>query len=533
MNLGLRRIYASLCLVVVLISLQLAPTTTANSSLSEVSEVSISWISVQPSLFITYQGNLIALVQVTILINSTDMIHPGLLLIGGSGPPEWTKSSDGWTMTQFAVEHLDNNGGWFPFDQYAGTIYVITNSSLPGLGFNNQLPAREGITPVGSNYYSYTSITESNATTTSVPGYQYNPSQLHTKYLLALSTTISHAPDFWVVVSAIDFGVIFGISALLLSMIWLIRVDYRKLKKSQISDFPGGLLTSLLVSTLVFIPVFWFSTRNFEAPLSYTWVDISLGVLMVAEILVAVTIVILKSASPSRSWLKRPAGAIKAVFWTRMNLWVLSLLALIGLFPFPYRVDPPWLWIAIQTIALSYYGPPYYGSIYYNLPLMILLFLASFLIITPTRRRRLTFGVLSALGAVASLVALPGIPTLYQYYGHALSITFYLPVAFAPYVPLLWVSITAIWIRRLFPELATFSSWLRSSLPRKPSADFVRLRWANLIAIVLSSFMLAALLQNGLIYDQLTIWFVLLVGMVLMYATLTLLVNPRKETETS
>lgn len=466
------------------------------------------------------------LVQVTILVNGSGHEHPGVSLTGGNGPPIWVNGSDGWTMTQFAVEQMNNTGGWFPFDQYYGSIYALTNTTFPGSTLVDQAPTRDGITPIGSNYYSSTSITETNTSSTYVNGRPIaSLFPIHSLYVLTLTTTVSHLPEFWTGVFAIDFGVVAGLSALVVSMTWLLKVDFQKMKRKEVADFPGGLFTSLVVSTLVFIPLFWFSTRSFEAPLSYTWVDISLGGLMVAEILLAITAVGLRSASPSKSSFAASATFVKSLVWTRMSYWVASLLVLIGLFPFPYRYESPWVLVAVENMLAP---PPFYATfgwmqVAYVVPLMLLLFLASFLMLTPIRREGLAWGIaLTALGVVAAVLFAPNVPTFYQYWGRDFLVTDELLGPYSVYVALLWVSILGMWVKGLSPELARAVTRISSRLPARVVANSLQARWGSLVTLALALLVMWYSLLNGIYDNQTTYWIVPLAGIVLVYVVLRL-----------
>lgn len=517
-------IFLLILLSTVVVGTCLAPTSTA-SSISLPSTGSFAWISVQPSTFIPYKGEVITLVQVTILINGSSHEHPGISLTGGNGPPTWVNGSDGWTMTQFAVVLMNNTGGWFPFDQYYGSIYVLTNTTFPGSTLVDQAPTRDGITPIGSNYYSSTSVTETNASSTYVDGHLIaSEFPIHSLYVLTLTTTVSHLPEFWTGVFAIDFGVVAGLSALVVSMAWLLKGDFQKMKRKEVADFPGGLLTSLVVSTLVFIPLFWFSTRSFEAPLSYTWVDVSLGGLMVAEILLAIVAVALRSGSPSKKSFAELGSFAKSVFWTRMGYWVASLLVLVGLFPLPYRLESPWVLVAVEDVfAPAPLYVPFWTQVAYIAPLMLLLFFSSFMMLVPIRRAGVARGiVLVALGAIASFLFAPNVPTFYQYWGRDFLLAYGLTGPYSVYLGLLWLSILGIWMKGLSPEVARVVTGITRRHATRVVANSIRARWRSLVVLALALLVLWYSLLIGVYDNQTTYWVIPSAGIVLVYVVLRL-----------
>jgi hypothetical protein len=120
-----------------------------------------------------------------------------------------------------------------------------------------------------------------------------------------MTVEVRHPVDFEY--SILGFALIptVVLAVLSISIAILIRYEVKRLvsiaKESHLSiagrevfDFPSHFLSLLVISAVLFTPLFWPTVRDLEVPLPLTWIDVVLMVLIVFQLGLAICVIWLR-----------------------------------------------------------------------------------------------------------------------------------------------------------------------------------------------------------------------------------------------
>lgn len=216
-------------------------------------------------------------------------------LAGYTYPGFWEEVENGWLFTYDDVVPLTKVTGEFPNDAYRFQIYLFTNLTT---AFENVI-SRDVVSAISSNYIRIATGTEITGKDVMVDAI------LHIENLTRayrIDVLICHTEGFEEAITPFVSYIPNGIFLLgLLLTLLLIKNWIEDLKER----FPSNFFISSTVSVLIFLPMYWFSIRQFQTPLSYSLFDTTLfNLTCFYLIILGIAIVLRLGDRRLRTWIK-------------------------------------------------------------------------------------------------------------------------------------------------------------------------------------------------------------------------------------
>ncbi|MDH5733793.1 MAG: hypothetical protein OEY88_08435 [Candidatus Bathyarchaeota archaeon] len=212
----------------------------------------------------------VAVTKLTFLVYDVDKCPLALAgykvgnsLTGYSYPGFWENIGNGWLFTYEDTIPFVNVTGEFPNDRYEFQLYLLTNLTV---AFERVI-SRDVVFPISPNYLSIASgreVTDSD---------DLADFALHTENLThayRIDVSVGHPEGFGEAVSLFVSYLPIGFFLLGLLLILILMKDWFGYTDER---FPSTLFISSVVSIIIFLPMYWFSIRQFQSPLSHTPFD--------------------------------------------------------------------------------------------------------------------------------------------------------------------------------------------------------------------------------------------------------------------
>lgn len=219
-------------------------------------------------------------------------------LTGYSYPGFWENVGNGWLFTYEDTIPFVNVTGEFPNDRYEFQLYLLTNLTV---AFERVI-SRDVVFPISPNYLSIASGREVTGSD------EIADFALHTENLThayRIDVLIGHPEGFGEAVSLFVSYLPIGFFLLGLFLILVLMKDWFGYTNER---FPSTLFISSVVSIIIFLPMYWFSIRQFQSPLSYTPFDTTVFQLTVLYLaILGVALVLRLGGGRVREWIRNLA----------------------------------------------------------------------------------------------------------------------------------------------------------------------------------------------------------------------------------